>query len=97
MTLISISECLKSNKLSLNIKKTHFIVFTRNGATKPHVNICIGGHNIGEVTSTKFLGVISDDRLNWKEHTIHISGKKFEMHWDHTESEKHQDKDALKH
>ena len=94
--LDSISEWLKSNKLSLNIKKTHFIVFTRNGATKPHVNLCIDGHNIGEVTSTKFLGVIIDNRLNWKEHIIYISGKISKGIGIILKARKHLDKDALK-
>ena len=94
--LDSISEWLKSNKLSLNIKKPHFIVFTRNGATKPHVNLCIDGHNIGEVTSTKFLGVIIDNRLNWKEHIIYISGKNSKGIRITLKARKHLDKDALK-
>ena len=94
--LDSISEWLKSNKLSLNIKKTHFIVFTRNGTTKPHVNLCIDGHNIGEVTSTKFLGVIIDNRLNWKEHIIYISGKISKGIGIILKARKHLDKDALK-
>ena len=94
--LASISEWLKSNKLTLNIKKTHFIVFTRNGATKPHVNLCIDGHSIGEVRKTKFLGVIIDNRLNWKDHITYISGKFSKGSGIILKARKHLDKDALK-
>ena len=73
--LQDISLWLKVNKLSLNIKKTHFMVFTRQKTiTIPH-DICIDGYSIDRVSNTKFLGVYIDDKLNWKKHISYISGK----------------------
>ena len=70
-----ISEWLKINKLSLNIKKTHFIVFTNKNVPKPDLQIAIDGHRIDETDHTKFLGVIIDCKLNWKKHISYITGK----------------------
>ena len=73
--LYNVSIWLKVNKLSLNIDKTHFMLFC--GRKKPAVelNIQIDGQNIQRVTETKFLGVIIDELLSWKDHIIHISKK----------------------
>ena len=73
--LKEISLWLKANKLSLNIKKTHFMIFSSKN--KPHPNICINidGETINETAKTKFLGVIIDNKLSWKDHILYISGK----------------------
>ena len=73
--LEKISEWLKVNKLSLNIKKTHFMVFTTKNSPIPKINIKIDGHPIDEVLKTKFLGVIIDNQLTWKHHIHYICGK----------------------
>ena len=73
--LNEISEWLKVNKLSLNIKKTHFIVFTNKNASKPILSIFIDGHKIDETDHTKFLGVVIDSKLTWKNHISYITGK----------------------
>ena len=39
------------------------------------VNIKLESRLIDRVTKTKFLGVIIDDKLNWKAHISYISGK----------------------
>ena len=74
--LHDISLWLKVNKLSLNIKKTHYMVFTstRKNITDP-LDISIDGCCIDKVQYTKFLGVYIDDKLNWKKHISCISGK----------------------
>ena len=70
-----ISEWLKMNKLSLNIKKTHFMIFSNKGAVKPQIDLYIDGHKITESSETKFLGVFIDSNLTWKYHITYISGK----------------------
>ena len=37
--------------------------------------ITIDGHEIDQVVKTKFLWVVIDNKLNWKEHVSLISGK----------------------
>ena len=55
------------NKLSLNVSKTNFMVFSNRNIVC-NVNITINNCVIERVHSTKFLGVIIDEKLNWKEH-----------------------------
>lgn len=74
--LINVSTWLKSNKLSLNIDKTHFIVFSPKRYSNyysPKINI--DNHLISEVKHTKFLGVYVDNKLSWKVHLNHICSK----------------------
>lgn len=73
--LIKISQWFNSNKLELNLDKSNFMYFH----LKPHVykidHIKINGTNLLQKSSVKFLGVIIDQHLNWREHTDEISNK----------------------
>ena len=73
--LSKISHWLKVNKLSLNIGKTHFMVFTNKKKRLDELNIMIDGIKIEEVRKTKFLGVIIDNKLSWKDHVTHVANK----------------------
>ena len=70
-----ISLWLKANNLYLNIKKTHFMIFSSKNKPHPNMNINIDGEIINEKSRTKFLGVIIDNKLSWKDHILYISGK----------------------
>ena len=67
--LNNICDWYNDNKLSLNASKTHFMIWAPRATAidllKPLV-IC--GHEIDEVCNAKFLGIVLDDRLNWKSH-----------------------------
>jgi len=56
--LRKIASWLSANKLFLNIKKTHFIIFKSRGK-KPNQNVSIkiNGQPIEQVKNTKFLGL----------------------------------------
>ena len=58
---------LSVNKLSLNVDKTNSILF---GNRKNIDNVCISMNNsiITRVCATKFLGVVIDEKLAWKDH-----------------------------
>ena len=73
--LLEISTWLKINKLSLNVRKTHHMIFTTKRKVKPSVALSIEGHSIDEVDNTKFLGIYLDNKMNWKKHITYISGK----------------------
>ena len=62
------------NKLSLNVSKTNYMVFT-NKILLGDAKIVINNHDVERVQTTKFLGVIIDEKLTWKYHIAHISGK----------------------
>ena len=74
--LRKIASWLSANKLSLNIKKTHFIIFKSRGK-KPNQNISvkINGQPIEQVKNTKFLGLHIDDELTWKYHIDQVVNK----------------------
>ena len=72
--LSKLNTWFKANKLSLNVKKTNFMLFT-NRLRKSNINISINNTAINMVQSTKFLGVIIDSKLNWKEHIDVIKKK----------------------
>ena len=93
--LNQISEWLKIDKLSLNIKKTPFIVCTNKNVLKPVLQISIDGHKIDETGHTKFLGVVIDSKLIWKHHISHISGKLQKALELLLKTRKLQDKDTL--
>ena len=57
--LQDIADWLDTNKLSLNIKKTHFIIFTRRKLIENDIQLKIKNCLIEQVTSTKFLIDIS--------------------------------------
>lgn len=67
---------LKSNKLSLNVDKTHYMVFQpKRNAILNENNISIDGKTIVQVHSCKFLGVILDDKLTWSNHILYTKNK----------------------
>lgn len=66
-------EWFKANKLSLNLSKTHFILFTTSLHVRNlEVTFKIDSHNIERVYNTKFLGVFIDDKLSWNVHIKHV-------------------------
>ncbi len=62
-----LSEWFKANRLSLNIKKTQFMVFSKRRSIQ-NVNILVNGASIKLVKFINFLGVTFDENLNWHEH-----------------------------
>ena len=62
------------NKLSVNAVKTNFMFFGRkkDNCTIP---IILNGTPLDRVQTTKFLGVIIDDKFCWKDHINHICNK----------------------
>ena len=73
--LSSVSLWLIVNKLSLNISKTHFMIFSRRKCCSAGIEIDIDSSSIEEVQETKVWGVIIDKMLNCKDHISYISWK----------------------
>ena len=74
--LCLIVDWLNCNKMSLNIEKTHFMIFKpKRKKIDSCQDIIINGCKINEVKCTKFLGVIIDCDLLWKNHIDHICSK----------------------
>ena len=68
---------LQCNRLSLNIKKTHYIIFKTKNKITPQIitSPCINNEPIQQVTQTKFLGVIIDHQMNWYKHIQFVQNK----------------------
>ena len=62
------------NKLSLNVLKTNYMLFSKCKKTE-NMEIYMNNSGISRVKVTKFLGVIIDENLNWKEHIKLVSSK----------------------
>ena len=62
------------NRLSLNVAKTNYMLFT-NCCINSNIDIKIDDKSFDRVYSSKFLGVLIDHKLNWKEHVSLINAK----------------------
>lgn len=69
-----LAEWMCINKLSLNVKKTKFMLFTiRNVPISD--TLYINGETIERVDNFKFLGVLIDAKLTWNDHVQFIKKK----------------------
>ena len=67
---------LQVNKLKLNVKKTHFMIFSSGRKKFDYCQkLFIGNDEIQVVTQTKFLGAIIDQHLTWEKHICHVKKK----------------------
>ena len=73
--LVKVSEWLKVNKLSLNIKKSHAILFGKRAYNPESFSLFIDKTKINIVNETKFLGICIDKNLNWSNHIKLIACK----------------------
>ena len=73
--LLSASEWLAENKLSLNIKKTNFMFFDKSRCNTSAFDIGISKEKLNQVKSQKFLGVHFDQKLMWKDHIKSVISK----------------------
>ena len=71
-----LSTWFKANKLSLNLKKTNFMLFKpRQKRYHFPMQICINDQRIEQVKETVFLGVVLDEHLSWKPHISQVARK----------------------
>ena len=75
------SAWFKANKLTLNVKKTKYMIFSDQNVTANSNKLHIGSQYIEQVGSNckekyfKFVGHVIDDKLNWEGHVQHITKK----------------------
>ena len=73
--LARINTWLKSTKLSLNVTKTHYMVFHRARRKVSHNKLFINNSVVTQVSCYKFFGIILDNKLNWNTHIAYIQKK----------------------
>jgi hypothetical protein len=67
---------MKCNKLSVNIKKTNYIIFKSNRKqVSNNFSLCYDNEMLKQKSTIKFLGVYIDEHLTWKQHISYVSKK----------------------
>lgn len=78
LELNKICDWLSVNKLSLNTKKTKYMIFhwhQNAAASQINFDLKIQDINIEKVSTFKFLGITLDSNLNWNEHVKELGNK----------------------
>lgn len=88
--LAEVGRLLNQNLLTLNIKKTKFIAFSKTAAASPPVGFTLKLHTCSRVShynkycpcsfidrtpNMKYLGIVIDENLNYKEHLSNLAGR----------------------
>ena len=73
--LTQVSDWLQTNRLSINVKKTHVMIWTPKSKSLPSLSIKMNNQIIDVVKETKFLGVTLDEKLSWSKHIQNVSNK----------------------
>ena len=75
--LRGVMQWFKTNRLSVNLKKTNFVMFGSPSKIRKlrKCEIFLDNINISRTNTAKFLGVIIDETLSWKNHINYIKGK----------------------
>ena len=72
--LKSINQWRKINKLSVNFSKSNYMIFSKKKINS-NIIITMEGNKLERVNKTKYLGVVLDSKINWKDHINYITNK----------------------
>ena len=70
-----LTDWFVANKLSLNLKKTNFMIFKPRQRKISEVKLSINNQKINCVEQTVFLGVRLDSDLSWNSHISYVANK----------------------
>lgn len=73
--LENLNEWFCINRMTLNITKTNYIIFQGKRAKKTELNLKINNTSIKEVACFRFLGLMINKNLTWKDHIQTIGTK----------------------
>ena len=79
--LLAVSNYMEVNLLHINVKKCCYMYFSptkrpnTEGSDADCLNLSINSRIISQVSETKFLGVIIDDKLSWKPQILSLNRK----------------------
>ena len=77
-----LNKWFQENKLTVDLTKTNYILFgsqqklrnTETGGIETQLSLN-NGHYIGNVSRTKFLGLVLDENFTWSPHITSVSRK----------------------
>ena len=75
MTIDLLTEWFRANMLSVSLTKTCYSLFGLKSINNVDICVIIDNCKLQHVCSCKYLGVIIDEQLNWREHIDHVYGK----------------------
>ena len=74
--LLNLSNWLKANKLSLNVKKTELVIFrSKKLKIDSSFKFKLNGKRLVPTKSVKYLGVLLDEHLHWNEQISQVKMK----------------------
>jgi len=73
--LKKLSLWLNANRLALNISKTNFVIFAAKNKLLKNVTLLINKKAIQQKNYVKYLGVLIDSKLTFKDHIMAVSKK----------------------
>ncbi len=74
--LSKVSDWLIANKLTLNVDKSNFLLISPSRKnTTNKINLSINNEAIAQKDCIKYLGVLLDKNLSWKNHIQHVKLK----------------------
>ena len=74
--LAQVQEWLTLNQLTLNIYKKNFIIFkSHKKRLRRDLRLTLNGTVLQRVEDSKFLGIVIDQHLTWKNHIDYITKK----------------------
>ncbi len=76
-SMVKLADWLSDNRLSLGIEKTEYRIFHSARSKIPDNcdQLNFRHFTINRVTSSKYLGMIIDDKLNWDSHINYLVGQ----------------------
>ena len=73
--LMNINDWFMANKLSLNVGKTKYSLFHKSSKVDKLPKLSINNQEIKRASYTKFIGVLLDENLSWKEYLKYTENK----------------------
>ena len=73
--LNSVNNWLLAYRISLNVQKTKYILFSSSGKSLLHGEVRMGSAVVERVEVVKFLGILIDEKLTFKNHARNLSMK----------------------
>lgn len=73
--LSAVAEWFKANKLSLNIEKTHYMIFHKCNTSPNDFDFKIQNLSISRVKTFKFLGLMINEKMQWDDHYRMVKDK----------------------
>ena len=75
ISMSQLSEWFTVNRLSLNLNKTCYSIFGPNHKVSTGFHLHINGQEVQKTQSCKYLGIIIDCNLKWRDHIGYIYNK----------------------